>query len=111
MHGGIGRIEAGIALDFETADYINNGDQTDFPDACHLHASLSIEFPLVMWGSFWLDRWDGQFTVLLIATRQFLGTKPRGNAGATRQGLIGEAWINLEFGQQPGGTRRICTMA
>src|SRR5437016_14678049 len=45
---GISRIETGIALDLETTHHINNGDQTDFPHTRHVHASLSIEFPLVM---------------------------------------------------------------
>jgi hypothetical protein len=98
--GGIGRLEAGIALDFEAADYIKNGDQTDFAHSCHLHATLSIEFPLVMRVALGLGRWSGQITVLLIATRQFLGTKPRRKARATGQRVIAPARINPEFGQQ-----------
>ena len=64
-----------------TADHINNVDQTDFAYARHVHASLGIEFPLVMRDAFWLDRWDGQFTVLLIATRELLSFEQGCNAG------------------------------
>jgi hypothetical protein len=39
FRGGIGRLEAGIALDFEATHDINNGDQTDFAHSCHLHAT------------------------------------------------------------------------
>src|SRR5439155_8021587 len=37
---GIGRIETGIALDLEAAQYVNNGDQTDVPHSRHVHAAL-----------------------------------------------------------------------
>src|SRR5437899_458456 len=47
-----------------------------------------------------LDRWGGQLTVLLIATRQFLRVEQRRNAGATWQGLIFPASIHSQFRQQ-----------
>ena len=50
--------------------------------------------------AFRLDRWDGQFTVLLIGAREFLGVEQRCDAGATWQGAIGPAGIKTEFRQQ-----------
>ena len=82
------------------ANYINDGDQTDFPDARYVHACLRIEIPLVMGSTFHLDHWDGQFALFLIATGQLLGTQECCHAGATGQGLIFPAEINPQFGQQ-----------
>ena len=53
-----------------------------------------------MWCALRLDHWGGQFTVLLIAARQFLGLEQGCNAGATGQGVICPAPINAEFSQQ-----------
>ncbi len=91
---GIGRIHTWIALDLEATHHINNGDQTDVAYSRYVHATLSIEFSLVMRGAFRLDCRGGQVTVLLIAARQFLGTQQRCNAGATGQGVSGPAGIN-----------------
>ena len=91
---GIGRIETGIALNLEAADHIDNGDQADVPHSGHVHATLGIEFPLIMWGALRLHRWGGQFTVLLIAAREFLGAQQRRDAGTAGQGVLGPAGIN-----------------
>ncbi len=53
-----------------------------------------------MRGTFRLDCWGGQVAVLLRAARQFLGAEEGGNAGVAGEVLIGEAWINAQFGQQ-----------
>ncbi len=82
------------------AHHINNGDETDVAHSRHVHTTLSIEFPLVMRCAFRLDRWDGQWTQLLIAARKFLGVEQRRDAGATWQEVICPAEINAEFRQQ-----------
>jgi hypothetical protein len=99
FHRGIGRIETGRALDLEAAQDVNNGDQTDVPHSRHRHAALGIEFPLVMGCAFRLDRWGGQFTLLLLAPRELLGVEQCRDAGATWQGVLCPAEINSSFRQ------------
>ena len=86
--GWIGRVETRIALNLEAAYHIQNGDQKDLSDSRHVHMALRIEFPLVMWCAFRLDRWTGQITVFLIATRELLGFEQRRNSRAAGQGVM-----------------------
>ncbi len=94
FHGRICRIETRIALDLETTHYIENGDQADVFYSRHVHAVLSIEFLLLMGCAFRLDQWSGQVTMLLIATREFLGAQQRCDEGTAGQGVICPAGIN-----------------
>ena len=50
--------------------------------------------------AFRLDWWGGQFTLLLIATREVLGVEQRRDAGATWQRVICPAGINSSFRQE-----------
>jgi len=96
----IGRIQTGIALDLEAADGINHGDETDVAHSRHMHTALGIQLPLIMRCAFRLDRWEGQFTVLLIGAREFLGLEQRRDARATWRGVIGPARINPQLHKQ-----------
>ena len=98
--GRIGRLQTGIALNFEAAHDIDNGDQTHFPHSRYVHAALGIDFPLVMRGTLWLARWAGQVTVLLIVAREFLSFEQHCDARATGQWVICPTGINAEFRQQ-----------
>ncbi len=101
---GIGRIQTRIALNRcqrLTTSIMVIRLTLPAPATCMLR--FCIEFPLVMWGALRLHRWGGQWTQLLRAAREFLGAKPRRNAGATWQGVICEAWIYAEFRQQGSG--------
>ena len=55
----IGRIETGVAFDLDTADDINNADQRDLANSGNVHAALGIQFPFIMWDTFWQARRDG----------------------------------------------------
>jgi hypothetical protein len=96
---GIGRLQTRIALNFAAAHSIDNGDETHFPHSRYVHATLGIEFQLVMRGTLWLDRWSGKVTVLLIVVGEFLSFEQCRDTGATGQRELGPAGINAEFRQ------------
>ena len=51
LQRGIGRIETGIALDLEAAQYVNNGDQTDVPHSRYVHAADAASSSHSSWGA------------------------------------------------------------
>src|SRR5215471_4272756 len=98
---GIGRIKTRVALDRRqrlTTSRTLIKQTLPTPTTCMRR--FCIEFPLVMWCALRLDRWGGQWTVLLRAARQLLGLEQGCNVGATGQGVICEASINAECSQQ-----------
>lgn len=75
FQGGIRCFETRIALDLQTTHDIQNGNQTDLSNPGYVHAALRIKFPFVMRCTFWLERWTGQITVLLITARELLSAQ------------------------------------
>ena len=100
----IGGADAGITLDFESADRVDDVNETDLPKIVHRHRPLGVEFPFVVGRSCaWCD-WFGQFGVTVVAACEFGVLEVGRNPCATGQRMLSPEWIGAQFGQNRIGS-------
>jgi hypothetical protein len=95
----VGRTDAGITLDFETAGRINDSDQANLPEIVDHHRALGVKFPFVVRCSDSCWCWFGEFGVTVVAAREFGVLKECSNPCTTGERMLSPERIGAQFGQ------------
>jgi hypothetical protein len=92
----IRRFHAWVAFDLQTADHIDNADQTDLTHPFNSHDALRIHLPFLMRVDKWHSRRLDQIMMGLIGARQATVFEQRCYACSARKWQILSAFISLQ---------------